>query len=186
MQVSPAASRTRTNLSDAEQPTRFFFTAAPNLSLTARTEFQRRFAFPAACLVFALLGVTVGVRPRRGGRAAGFVLTLVLISGYYFLFVAGAHYAQIGQAFAGDRRVDRESWWPRYWRFTSCVASSRLAGLRYSAARGTPGALCGGRTSRTPRVAVATSNGGASYTNGLVAKHAVVAGGGTSGVSALV
>ena len=45
----------------------------------ARVEFQRRIAFPAACLLFALLGVPIGVRPRRGGRAAGLVLTLILI-----------------------------------------------------------------------------------------------------------
>lgn len=62
----------------------------------ARVEFHRRIAFPAACLIFALLGVPVGVRPRRGGRAAGLVLTLVLIGGYYFLFVTGAHMAQQG------------------------------------------------------------------------------------------
>src|SRR5580692_7124628 len=63
----------------------------------ARVEFHRRIAFPAACLVFALLGVPIGVRPRRGGRAAGLILTLVLIGGYYFLFVTGAHMAQQGQ-----------------------------------------------------------------------------------------
>jgi LPS export ABC transporter permease LptF/LPS export ABC transporter permease LptG len=62
----------------------------------ARVEFHRRIAFPAACLIFALLGVPVGVRPRRGGRAAGLVLTLVLIGSYYFLFVTGAHMAQQG------------------------------------------------------------------------------------------
>jgi LPS export ABC transporter permease LptF/LPS export ABC transporter permease LptG len=62
----------------------------------ARVELQRRIAFPAACLVFALLGVPVGVRPRRGGRATGIILTLVLIGGYYFLFVSGAHLAQQG------------------------------------------------------------------------------------------
>jgi LPS export ABC transporter permease LptF/LPS export ABC transporter permease LptG len=62
----------------------------------ARVEFQRRLAFPAACLVFALLGVPVGVRPRRGGRATGMLLTLVLIGGYYFLFVTGVHMAQQG------------------------------------------------------------------------------------------
>ena len=59
-------------------------------------EFHRRIAFPAACLVFALLGVPIGVRPRRGGRAAGLILTLVLIGSYYFLFVTGAHMAQQG------------------------------------------------------------------------------------------
>lgn len=63
----------------------------------ARVEFQRRIAFPGACLVFALLGVPVGVRPRRGGRAAGLILTLVLIGGYYFLFVYGDHLAEQGR-----------------------------------------------------------------------------------------
>jgi len=62
----------------------------------ARVELHRRMAFPAACLIFALLGVPVGVRPRRGGRATGMILTLVLIGGYYFLFVTGAHMAQQG------------------------------------------------------------------------------------------
>ena len=65
--------------------------------LQARVEFQRRIAFPAACLVFALLGVPIGVRPRRGGRAAGLILTLVLIGGYYFLFVSGDHMAVQGR-----------------------------------------------------------------------------------------
>jgi LPS export ABC transporter permease LptF/LPS export ABC transporter permease LptG len=62
----------------------------------SRVEFQRRLAFPAACLAFALLGVPIGVRPRRGGRAAGMILTLVLIGGYYFVFVTGAHLAEQG------------------------------------------------------------------------------------------
>jgi LPS export ABC transporter permease LptG/LPS export ABC transporter permease LptF len=62
----------------------------------ARVELHRRLAFPAACLVFALLGVPVGVRPRRGGRATGMILTLVLIGGYYFLFVTGLRMAQQG------------------------------------------------------------------------------------------
>jgi LPS export ABC transporter permease LptG/LPS export ABC transporter permease LptF len=62
----------------------------------ARVEFQRRLALPTACLLFALLGVPVGVRPRRGGRAGGFVLTILLISVYYLLFVAGIHAAEQG------------------------------------------------------------------------------------------
>jgi len=62
----------------------------------ARVELHRRMAFPAACLVFALLGVPLGVRPRRGGRASGFVLALLLICGYYLLFVTGAGMARRG------------------------------------------------------------------------------------------
>src|SRR5579871_3103118 len=63
----------------------------------SRVELQNRLAFPAACLVFALLGIPMGVRPRRGGRAAGLILALVLIGGYYFLFVWGAHTAIQGR-----------------------------------------------------------------------------------------
>lgn len=63
---------------------------------SARVEFQERIALPIACLIFAFLGVPVGVRPRRGGRAAGFVLTIVLICGYYLFFVTGVHFAQNG------------------------------------------------------------------------------------------
>ncbi len=63
----------------------------------ARTEFQRRVAFPAACVIFALLGVPIGVRPRRGGRAAGLILALILIGGYYFFFVYGNHMAAQGR-----------------------------------------------------------------------------------------
>ncbi|MGC2505564.1 MAG: LptF/LptG family permease, partial [Candidatus Acidiferrales bacterium] len=63
----------------------------------SRIEFQRRIAVPAACLIFALLGVPIGVRPRRGGRAAGLILALVLIGGYYFIFVYGIHMAELGR-----------------------------------------------------------------------------------------
>ena len=67
----------------------------------ARVEFHRRIAFPAACLVFALLGVPVGIRPQRGGRASGFVMTLLMVSGYYLLFVTGAGLAKRGVIPAG-------------------------------------------------------------------------------------
>ena len=63
----------------------------------SRVEFQRRIAFPAACIVFALLGVPMGVRPRRGGRAGGLILTLVLVGAYYSLFVSGDHFAAQGR-----------------------------------------------------------------------------------------
>jgi LPS export ABC transporter permease LptF/LPS export ABC transporter permease LptG len=84
-------------LTTAEQPTGFLVSNdGPNWR-AGRVEFQRRIAFPAACVVFALLGVPMGVRPRRGGRAAGLILTLILVGGYYFLFVSGDHMAAQGR-----------------------------------------------------------------------------------------
>ncbi len=62
----------------------------------ARVEFQRRLSFPFACIAFSLLAMPIGARPRRGGRASGFLITLVLISGYYLMFTIGAGLARQG------------------------------------------------------------------------------------------
>lgn len=62
----------------------------------ARVEIQRRISFPFACISFALLAMPLGARPRRGGRAAGFLITLLLVSGYYLLFTLGAGLARQG------------------------------------------------------------------------------------------
>ncbi len=63
----------------------------------AQVEIQRRFAFPVACIVFALLAVPLAARPHRGGRAMGFIISLVLVCGYYLLFVIGAGLAREGK-----------------------------------------------------------------------------------------
>src|SRR5215467_10278384 len=62
----------------------------------ARVELHRRIAFPFACLFFALVAVPLGSQPRRGGRAAGTLLAVLLIAGYYLLFVFGAGLARQG------------------------------------------------------------------------------------------
>jgi len=62
----------------------------------ASVEIQRRFSFPFACISFALLAMPIGSRPRRGGRAAGFLITLFLITGYYLMFTIGAELARQG------------------------------------------------------------------------------------------
>src|ERR1700730_11681137 len=56
----------------------------------ARVELHQRFAFPVACLIFALVAVPLGAQPRRGGRAAGTLLAIIVIGFYYLLFVVGA------------------------------------------------------------------------------------------------
>lgn len=62
----------------------------PKSQRDASVELHRRLALPLACVCFALLAMPIGARPRRGGRAAGFLITLVLITGYYLIFTVGA------------------------------------------------------------------------------------------------
>ena len=62
----------------------------------AHVELQARFAFPVACLVFALVAVPLGAQPRRGGRAAGSLLAVILIASYYLLLIMGAGLARQG------------------------------------------------------------------------------------------
>jgi LPS export ABC transporter permease LptF len=44
-------------------------------------------SFPVACLVFAVLGVVLGLHTRREGKLAGFTLGLVVIAAYYGVLV---------------------------------------------------------------------------------------------------
>jgi LPS export ABC transporter permease LptF/LPS export ABC transporter permease LptG len=60
----------------------------------ARVELHTRLAFPVACIVFALVAVPLGAQPRRGGRAAGSLLAVVLIASYYLLLIVGAGLAR--------------------------------------------------------------------------------------------
>jgi LPS export ABC transporter permease LptF/LPS export ABC transporter permease LptG len=61
-----------------------------------RVELNQRLAFPVACLVFAFIAVPLGAQPRRGGRAAGSLLAIVVIAGYYLILVTGAGFARQG------------------------------------------------------------------------------------------
>jgi len=60
-------------------------------------ELHRRFALPAACLVLALVGIPLGLSARRGGRSAGFVLTIILVFVYYFFSLVGVSLARQGK-----------------------------------------------------------------------------------------
>jgi len=62
----------------------------------ARVELHRRLAFPVACLAFALIAVPLGAQPRRGGRAAGSLIAVIIIASYYLLTVIGAGFARQG------------------------------------------------------------------------------------------
>ena len=60
-------------------------------------EFNRRFALPTACLVLVLIGIPLGLSARKGGKGAGFVLSIVLVFVYYFLFISGLSLAKSGR-----------------------------------------------------------------------------------------
>jgi LPS export ABC transporter permease LptF/LPS export ABC transporter permease LptG len=46
---------------------------------------QRKFSIPAACLVFAVMGLALGVSSSRTGKLASFVLGLVVVFAYYII-----------------------------------------------------------------------------------------------------
>ena len=59
------------------------------LSRLSWVEVHKKFSFPAACLVFGLIGLPLGVVNRRGGRAAGFAVSTAIVLGYYILYASG-------------------------------------------------------------------------------------------------
>src|SRR5207245_9495573 len=72
--------------------------------LTARwywIEFHRRFALPTACIVLALVGFPLGLSAKKGGKSAGFVLTIVLVFAYYFVSLLGLSLARQGKVSRG-------------------------------------------------------------------------------------
>jgi LPS export ABC transporter permease LptG/LPS export ABC transporter permease LptF len=60
-------------------------------------EFNRRLALPSACLVLVLIGIPLGLSSKKGGKGAGFVLTIVLVFIYYFISVTGLSFARSGK-----------------------------------------------------------------------------------------
>ena len=73
-------------------------------SQTARMalmEFHRRLALPTACLVLALVGIPLGLSSKKGGKSAGFVLTILLVFAYYSVSLIGVGLARQGKLPAG-------------------------------------------------------------------------------------
>jgi len=57
---------------------------------------HERFALPVACLVFALVGVPLGIMNRRGGRASGFTLSIGIGIVYWVLLTTGQNLVSQG------------------------------------------------------------------------------------------
>ncbi len=63
----------------------------------ARTDFHRRLALPAACLIFGLVALPLGLLAQRSGRPVGFVTAVASAIFYYMVFVTGDRLAREGK-----------------------------------------------------------------------------------------
>ena len=60
-------------------------------------EFHRRFSLSTACVVLALVGIPLGLSSKKGGKSAGFVLTILLVFAYYSVSLIGVSLAKTGR-----------------------------------------------------------------------------------------
>jgi lipopolysaccharide export system permease protein len=51
-------------------------------------EIYRKFSIPFACVAFGLMGIPLGVQPRRSGKSYGFILGILVVLGYYVLLTS--------------------------------------------------------------------------------------------------
>lgn len=52
----------------------------------AKMEIQKRYALPVACLVFALVGMPLGITTRRGGRPASFAISIAVVLLWWVIY----------------------------------------------------------------------------------------------------
>jgi LPS export ABC transporter permease LptF/LPS export ABC transporter permease LptG len=60
-------------------------------------EIHKKFAIPAACIVFSVLGVPLGIRAHRGGRWGAFVALLPIVLFYYVGLTVGENLGDTGR-----------------------------------------------------------------------------------------
>jgi LPS export ABC transporter permease LptG/LPS export ABC transporter permease LptF len=60
-------------------------------------EYHRRWAMAIACVVLALVGIPLGLSAKKGGKSAGFVLTIALVCIYYIVALSGMSLARQGK-----------------------------------------------------------------------------------------
>lgn len=77
-----------------------------------RVRIQQKFALPFVCVVFGLVGATMGSIPGRTGSAKSFGISIIIIFGYYlFSFITG------GLAQAGIFSPFLGAWFPNFFGF---------------------------------------------------------------------
>jgi lipopolysaccharide export system permease protein len=72
---------------------------APNAQdrLAARVEINYRLALPVASVVLALVGIPLGLASRKGGKAVGVMVAILLVFAYYILMATGLSFAKQGR-----------------------------------------------------------------------------------------
>src|SRR5260370_38810677 len=55
----------------------------------SRTEINKRFSFPFACLAFAIIGVPLGVTAHRRETSVGFTVGLIVATTYFLFVIIG-------------------------------------------------------------------------------------------------
>jgi LPS export ABC transporter permease LptG/LPS export ABC transporter permease LptF len=68
----------------------------PTLRRWNLIEFHRRLSLPSACIVFAMVGIPLGLSSKKGGKSSGFVLTILLVFVYYSISLIGVTLARQG------------------------------------------------------------------------------------------
>lgn len=104
-------------------------------------ELNKRFAYPAACLVLMLVGVPLGVTSRRGGKSSAWVFTILLVILYYSLSLIGI-------------ALGRQNWIPTFlavWSANILFAVGGLILLWQMASGSQAFAFMAAWTARTPR-----------------------------------
>jgi lipopolysaccharide export system permease protein len=64
--------------------------------LKLKVRIQQKIAFPFVCLVFGLVGATLGSKPQRTGKTTSFAISLLVIFTYYLLLTVTGVLGQIG------------------------------------------------------------------------------------------
>ncbi len=77
--------------------------AAGKPDLDAETEMASKFTLPFTTILFAMLGISLGLKPARGGQSERFGVALALFFVYYSLMRAG-------EALGQRRRVRRDEY----------------------------------------------------------------------------
>ncbi len=76
--------------------------------IEARTEFHTRLALPLACIMLGLVGISLGVQSRKGGKSSGYITAIFLsFFCYYLSFIT-----LTGMARRGACSVELAAWSP--------------------------------------------------------------------------